>query len=195
MHSFIPTVKRCCFCGLSSCSIRNKLKFFWNVRFSQRWVWMWLSSGLYSTVLSGTNLPTFQKRFKTMMMKAVSSSETFVSIDQTSSYCIPKDSHHKNTFDCLWNVVDCLPLRPNDAGSTYVWNIGLLQRDHTPLYSRKPSSSYSLPWTPEILDCIFLFPTINNNSMMVVRFCEIEATYIALYVEFCNFVWNMILQI
>jgi hypothetical protein len=40
-----------------------------------------------------------------------------------------------------------------------------------------------------------LFPTINNNSMMVVRFCEIEATYIALYVEFCNFVWNMILQI
>jgi hypothetical protein len=55
-----------------------------------------------STVLSGTNLPTFQKRFKTMMMmKAVNSSETFVSIDQTSSYCIPEDSHHKNTFDCL----------------------------------------------------------------------------------------------
>jgi hypothetical protein len=38
---------------------------------------------------------------------------------------------------------------PDDGGSTHLWNVGLLL-DYTALYPRRLSSSYPLPWEPEI---------------------------------------------
>jgi hypothetical protein len=39
--------------------------------------------------------------------------------------------------------------RPDDGGSTHLWNVGLLQKEYTLLYPRRLSYSNS-PWAPEI---------------------------------------------
>jgi hypothetical protein len=41
--------------------------------------------------------------------------------------------------------------RPDDGGSKYLWNVGKLLPDYTPLQPRRQPSSYSPPWESEIL--------------------------------------------
>jgi hypothetical protein len=43
-----------------------------------------------------------------------------------------------------------LHYRPDNTGSTHVWNVGVLARNYTVLYSRKLSYSYWPLWEPEI---------------------------------------------
>jgi hypothetical protein len=40
--------------------------------------------------------------------------------------------------------------RPDDGGSKLLWNVGHLLPDFTVQHPRRQSSSYSLPWEPEI---------------------------------------------
>jgi hypothetical protein len=44
----------------------------------------------------------------------------------------------------------CLHHQGDDRGSTHLWNVGPLQRDYTALHPRKPKTSYSPPWEPEV---------------------------------------------
>jgi hypothetical protein len=52
----------------------------------------------------------------------------------------------------------CFHHQPDNGGSTQLWNVGSTQRDHTALYPRRLSSSYSTPRETEILqvhnDCL-----------------------------------------
>jgi hypothetical protein len=41
--------------------------------------------------------------------------------------------------------------RPDDGGSRDLWNVGKLVPDYTALQPRRPPSSYSPPWEPQIL--------------------------------------------
>jgi hypothetical protein len=53
----------------------------------------------------------------------------------------------------------------NDRGSTYLWNIGLFQRDYTSIYHTRLSSSYSSPWEPEMLHFIFYIKFIIKRNI------------------------------
>jgi hypothetical protein len=48
----------------------------------------------------------------------------------------------------FWDVAPCD--RPDDGGSKHFWNVGKLLPDYMAQHSRRQSSSYSLPWEPEI---------------------------------------------
>jgi hypothetical protein len=52
--------------------------------------------------------------------------------------------------DRRFRIAYCLLHRPDDGGSTHVWNVGLLQRENTTLHHRRLSSAYSPPWEHEV---------------------------------------------
>jgi hypothetical protein len=66
----------------------------------------------------------------------------------------------------LWNVGKLLTHRPDDGGSKDLWNVGKLLPDYTVLQPRRQSSSYSLPWEPQILHshcCLTDFALFNDT--------------------------------
>jgi hypothetical protein len=77
-----------------------------------------------------------------------------------------QDYVHRNRFlDFQRNFRSPLIHRPDDGGSTHLWNVGLLQREYTELYPRKLSSSYPLRREPEISNFVVVrFPYHSDKT-------------------------------
>jgi hypothetical protein len=69
-------------------------------------------------------------------------------------------------FRVFWNVLPCSQIdvdrhlrgacclyhqRPDDGGSTHLWNVSRHRYENTAVHSKRLWTSYSLPWEPEIL--------------------------------------------
>jgi hypothetical protein len=81
--------------------------------------------------------------------------------------------------ECCFRDAYCLHHQgdnPHYGGSRHLWNVGLL-RDYTALYPRMLSSSYSLPWEPQILHTNTEIPkkeiiSVASNVNDIVVGCE-----------------------
>jgi hypothetical protein len=69
-----------------------------------------------------------------------------------------------------WLLYNQLPFRarlthrPDDGGSTHLWNVGRHRFDYTAVYPRRLWISYSLPWEPEISHSRLLSPFSHSDQ-------------------------------
>jgi hypothetical protein len=64
---------------------------------------------------------------------------------------------------------------PDDGGSTYLWNFGLLW-EYTALYPRRLYSSYLLLWQPEISQNNEL--NLQKYGFWIMRLCSFSGSYL-----------------
>jgi hypothetical protein len=98
-----------------------------------------------------SRISLLQLIFIFLMMEAVRTSETSVYSNETTRRYIPDSQTWEPEISHWKCFTEAYFLhRPDDGCSTHLWNTGQRLVDYTEQHPRKQSSSYSLPWEPEI---------------------------------------------
>jgi hypothetical protein len=92
--------------------------------------------------------------------------QTYVS--STVYRCLTQVAGEMKMRRAFWGIASCslVEVDRRFRGSTHLWNVGLLQREYTALYPRWISSSYSLPWGPEISHVGLMIPLLDGALLL-----------------------------